>query len=354
METSSLASLETLSDIGLRGGVDMRPTLLRVLTDLYVQKPTHPPDEERYYTELALRLLDSVDVQTRSAVAARLARHLAPPRPVIDRLAADLPEVAAALRVKGSTQPDGASTAAQRNFQARTIVHTTTHASTAHASTAQPSTIQASSAHASTAHLGRRAAPPEMSADVARELNELFFAANAIERRLILLNLDIVVGAPTGRAADVGDAEIGRKLEAAALARKREDFASELARALRISREQARRMAADELGEPIVVAAKALGVPRELLYRILLFVNTAVGHSVERVHTLAMLYDEMNAQAAWDLVLVWRALNISKETRGAGLLQRPSPASERPWIRSAASVQRTPAPPQKIARRDAS
>jgi hypothetical protein len=349
METSSLASLENLSDIGLRGGVDMRPTLLRVLTDLYVQKPTHPPDEERYYTELALRLLDSVDVQTRSAVAARLARHLSPPRPVIDRLAADLPEVAAALRVKGSAQRDGASTAAQRDFQARTIVHT----STTHASTALPSTTQTSTAQASTAHLGRRAAPPEMSADVARELNELFFAANAVERRLILLNLDIVVGVPAGRAADVSDAEIGRKLEAAALARKREDFASELARALRISREQARRMAADELGEPIVVAAKALGVPRELLYRILLFVNTAVGHSVERVHTLAMLYDEMNAQAAWDLVLVWRALNISKETRGAGL-QRPFAASERPWIRPAASVQRTPAPPQKNARRDAS
>lgn len=344
METSSLASLETLSDIGLRGGVDMRPTLLRVLTDLYVQKPTHPPDEERYYTELALRLLDTVDVQTRSAVAARLGRHLSPPRLVIDRLAADLPEVAGALRIRGSAQPGSASTAAQRDFQARTIVH---------ASTAPALTDHASSPHTSIAHAGRRPAESEISADAARELNDLFFAANAVERRLILLNLDIVVGAPAGRPADVGDAEIGRKLEAAALARKREDFASELARALRISREQARRMAADELGEPIVVAAKALSVPRDLLYRILLFVNTAVGHSVERVHTLATLYDEMNAQAAWDLVLIWRALNVNKEVRSAGV-QRPLPAGERPWIRPAASVQRAPASPQKIARRDAS
>jgi hypothetical protein len=343
METSSFASLENLSDIGLRGGVDMRPTLLRVLTDLYVQKPTHPPDEERYFTELALRLLDSVDVQTRSAVAARLARHLSPPRPVIDRLATDLPEVAGALRVKGSAQLDSAGTA-QRDFQAGTIVHASaTHASIAHAS----------SAHTSAAHAGHRPTESEISADVAHELNDLFFAANAVERRLILLNLDIVVGAPAGRAADVSDVEIGRKLEAAALARKREDFAGELARALRISREQARRMAADELGEPIVVAAKALGVPRDLLYRILLFVNTAVGHSVERVHTLATLYDEMNAQAAWELVTVWRALNINKEARSAGV-QRPLPAGERPWIRPAASVARAPASLQKIARRDAS
>ncbi len=50
---------------------------------------------------------------------------------------------------------------------------------------------------------------------------------------------------------------------------------------------QARRIAADDLGEPIVTAAKALDMPRDVVYRILLFVNTTVGHSVERVHALA-------------------------------------------------------------------
>jgi uncharacterized protein (DUF2336 family) len=328
METSSLATLEGLSDIGLRGGVDMRPTLLRVLTDLYVQKPTHTADEERHYTELALRLLDSVDVQTRSAVAARLARHLSPPRPVVDRLMADLPDVAAALRVKEPTQPDGACATVPRDLTVRTIVRT------------------------STTQTERPPAPPQISAYVAGELNELFFAANANERRLILLNLDIVIGAPPGSLTWIGDAEIGRKLEGAALARKREDFANELARSLRISREQARRIAGDELGEPIVVATKALGVPRELLYRILLFVNTAVGHSVERVHTLATLYDEMSAHAAQDLVAVWQALNI-RDTRSAGT-RWPPPASERPWARPAANVQRAPASSQKIARREVS
>ncbi len=79
MKTPTLSSLNGLADIGLRSGVDMRPTLIRVLTDLYVQKLTHTPDEERHYTELALRLLDGVDVPTRAAVAARLAKHLSPP-----------------------------------------------------------------------------------------------------------------------------------------------------------------------------------------------------------------------------------------------------------------------------------
>src|ERR1700686_4438166 len=98
MKTPTLSSLNGLADIGLRSGVDMRPTLIRVLTDLYVQKLTHTADEERHYTELALRLLDSVDAAARAAVAARLARPLSPPLRVIEHLAADLPDIAEPAR----------------------------------------------------------------------------------------------------------------------------------------------------------------------------------------------------------------------------------------------------------------
>ena len=70
---STFASLEGLLDHGQRDGFDIRPTLLRVLTDLYLQKPTHPADDERYYTELALRLINSTDMPARAAVAERLA-----------------------------------------------------------------------------------------------------------------------------------------------------------------------------------------------------------------------------------------------------------------------------------------
>ena len=51
---------------------DIRPNLLRILTDLYVQKSAHSADEERHYTELALRLLDVVQLPVRVAVAIRL------------------------------------------------------------------------------------------------------------------------------------------------------------------------------------------------------------------------------------------------------------------------------------------
>jgi len=120
MQTPSFSSLEGLTDIGLRGGVDMRPTLLRVLTDLYVQKLTHTPDEDRHYTELALRLLESVDVPTRVAVATRLAHHLSPPHQVIQKLATDLPEVAGALRGDRKSQARAtASPAVQQAFVTR-------------------------------------------------------------------------------------------------------------------------------------------------------------------------------------------------------------------------------------------
>src|SRR6202167_4695451 len=109
MKTPTLSSLNGLADIGLRSGVDMRPTLIRVLTDLYVQKLRHTPEEERHYTELALRLLDGVDAPTRAAIAARLAGHLSPPLRVVQYLVNDLPEIAAALRSHAVLQPPRAA-----------------------------------------------------------------------------------------------------------------------------------------------------------------------------------------------------------------------------------------------------
>jgi hypothetical protein len=329
MEAPRLSSLQAFTEIGLRGGVDMRPTLLRVLTDLYVQKLTHTPDEDRHYTELALRLLESVDVSTRLAVAMRLAHHLSPPAPVIQKLANDLPEVAVALRALHPSQ--GRSAVANTN--PKTTVVAVSDRATDRAKPAKP--------HG------------KMDVDLAGELNELFFGAGAPERRLILLNLHVVAPASAAHSAVVHDPAVGRRLEASVLARKREDFARELSRALGIGREQARRIAGDELGEPIVVAAKALGVSRDQLHRILLFVNTAIGHSVERVHTLATLYDEMHVQAAFDLVEVWQALAIGAGESAAAAHQ-PPPPHDRLRAQLAPATRRTPPASRDVERRDAS
>ena len=123
--------LEGLTDLSKRSGIDMRPTLLRVLTDLYVHRLSHSADEERHYTELALRMLEAVDVPTRVAVAKRFAHYPWPPLRVLQWLARDLPVVAAELRSHPLLQAPGAVPRAQRPGRARAkaiLGRATTHA----------------------------------------------------------------------------------------------------------------------------------------------------------------------------------------------------------------------------------
>src|SRR6516165_4455048 len=69
-----------------REGVDIRPTLLRVLTDLYVQAAAHSVDEKRQFVELTSRLIDQVDDATRAAVRARLAIYPDAPLEILYKL----------------------------------------------------------------------------------------------------------------------------------------------------------------------------------------------------------------------------------------------------------------------------
>jgi len=87
MKLSASDPLDSLVDLACRDGVDIRPTLLRVLTDLYVQKPIHGLEEETQYVELALGLIDTVDASTRAAVAARLSAYPAAPATILHKLA---------------------------------------------------------------------------------------------------------------------------------------------------------------------------------------------------------------------------------------------------------------------------
>ena len=92
---------------------------------------------------------------------------------------------------------------------------------------------------------------------------------------------------------------------------------------------------------------------RPVVYRLLMFVNPAVGHSVERVHALAMLYDEMTAQAAEGMVAIWQALR--SEVRGAVKHQPLLWNDERSRARPAATAARRPlATPRTNIRREVS
>jgi hypothetical protein len=258
MESPGRWGLDRLIRFDVPGEPDMRPTLLRVLTELYVQKPAHTADEERHYTELALRLLDAADLGTRTAVARRLAHYISPPRRVLERLAAD-------------------NSLTDRERQPRWPMLN-----------------------------DRLPSAAGMTVEIATTLNELFFAANPDERRLILLNLDVIAPFPTGCMNLLQEESLSRRLEAAVLSRNREAFAQHLAQTLHISRMQARRVADDDLGEAIVTAAKALNIRRGALYRILLFVDA--GRSVARVQALTELHHELPMQTAEHMVAIWQSL----------------------------------------------
>src|ERR1700739_1453405 len=76
-----------LMTLSRREGVDIRPTLLRVLTDLYVQANAHSGDEERQFVELTSRLIEEVDDATRAAVRARLSVYPGTPAEIQRKLA---------------------------------------------------------------------------------------------------------------------------------------------------------------------------------------------------------------------------------------------------------------------------
>ena len=260
MVKSAYPALDGLVDLACRDGVDIRPTLLRVLTDLYVQKPAHSAEEETQYVELARGLIDAVDASTRATVAATLSAYPAAPAAILGKLATS------------SSPPDA-----------------------------------------------RAPRETESEPEARNDLLELFFAAKTEERRLILTNLDVAAESVARRPAPASS-EVIRRLESAALRRNPGEFSRMLERALGISRGLAERIARDPSGEPVVVAARALGMTAAVLHRILLFLNPAIGQSVERVYDLARLYDELTPAAGERMIAIWRqAAGRSRPAHEPGL-----------------------------------
>src|SRR5581483_7425810 len=192
-----------------------------------------------------------------TAVAERLARYPAAPHAIIERLARDIIQVAGpVLQQSPCLTPAELDAIANECGGAHAAV-------IAARGRAEPVHVEETAA---------AAAPMRANAQAA-ELCELFFTANGAERRLILMNLEY---ATTFAPQLTTSEELTRRLESSALAHNAEGFAREIERALGLSRDQARRVVHDKLGEPIVVVAKALNVPPSVLQRILLFVNPQV------------------------------------------------------------------------------
>ncbi len=118
VEHVKIPNLDGLTELANRDGVDIKPTLLRVMTDLYVQKPVHTVEEERHYTELALRLIDQVDAATRAIVANRLASYPGAPRTIVAA-----PRARPHPSWRGRTGSNAAAAGTRRQSKNRTWKH---------------------------------------------------------------------------------------------------------------------------------------------------------------------------------------------------------------------------------------
>jgi len=254
-----------------REGVDIRPTLLRVLTDLYVQAGAHSSDEERQFVELASRLIDQVDDATRAAVRARLAIYPGAPVSILEQLG---------LR---PARPD-APAPLDRDIPA------TSPAVSTEALDTQP----------------RTQSTLAMQPKDAAEIHDMFFRANGRERAAILHNLGETPLKPSPRVPEARALRAIETLEMAAFASDVESFTIELGESLILPARVAAQVVDDPGGEPLACAVRALAMPSAVFQRILLFLKPEMGASVQTVYRLSRLYDNLSERSALIMLAAWR------------------------------------------------
>ncbi len=277
MSTTPLfPSFDGLMSLSKHEGIDIRPTLLRVLTDLYVQAAKHTEAERRQFSELASRLIDGVDDATRAAVRARLS------------VCPDTPELIAAKLGLGPQR-------------APSLPHTPP---------SQPAIVAPERQDISATPPASRPQLAMRPADAA-EIERVFAAAKGLERVRILQNLDSSPLAPAVRPGPRRAARAIETLEMAAFACDTESFALELSTVLLMPNKAAERIVDDEGFEPIACACKAIGMGDEVFQRVLLFLKPALGASVVDVFRLARLYAVLSERASLIMVSVWRGATVA-------------------------------------------
>jgi hypothetical protein len=305
--TPLFPGFDGLMTLSRREGVDIRPTLLRVLTDLYVQASAHSGDEERQFVELTSRLIEEVDDATRAAVRARLAIYPATPVEILNKLG---------LRRSHPGQPVPVAAAIP---------------------TAPP---QAPPVKAPTEAQLRMASNLPMRPNDAAEISDMFFAASASERAAILHNLQETPLKASARIPTARAARAIETLQMAAYAQDSENFALELGEALILPSRIAAQVVADPGGEPLACAARALDMPSEIFQRVLMFLNPEFGVSVHNVYRLSRLYDHLTERSALVMLAAWRGstMAVTRAKYRAALYDdernraRSAPAQTRPAV----------------------
>ena len=314
--TPLFPGFDGLMTLSRREGVDIRPTLLRVLTDLYVQANAHSGEEERQFVELTSRLIDQVDDATRAAVRARLAIYPGTPAEVLKRLGLQRTSANQVIPLAPEIPAPPPAAAPVKALSEAQL---------------------------------RMASNLSMQPKDAAEINDMFFRASARERALILHDLPETPLRASARIPPARAARAIETLEMAAFAADVENFTLELGETLILPSRVAAQVVNDPGGEPLACAAKALNMPSAVFQRVLLFLNPEFGSSVNYVYRLSRLYDKLSERSALIMLAAWRGstMAVTRAKYQPGLYDdehfraRSAPAQTRPAAQPPSAVPRT-------------
>ncbi len=321
--TPNLLPVEALERLDRQDGVDTRPILVRVLTDLFVQQPEHSREDIARYEELVGKLLDVVDIESRAAVARKLAPDSRAPRSVIDRLLADDAAVSAPILARFGDAPKGrllalaldggpveASAVASRADIDDELIRTLVH----HPDDLVLETLAANDA--------ARLADGPLRTLVERAIDAPALAATLLRR----MDLDPAALAPLYRFAEPArrsairaalSARAGRfstpvrparskdartLLDTAVGADDPSGIAEALAETLDLKPDDAARLATDPSGEPFVMMLRAAGASDEQIVRAMLIGQPEIARSVQRFFELVEIAETTPRGVAAELV----------------------------------------------------
>jgi uncharacterized protein (DUF2336 family) len=320
-------ALARLVALGQSPDVNIRPVLLRVTVDLFVNKSHHAPEDIHQFDAIVSVLFDDADLQTRTIVAEKLAWHPQTPRTLIDRFLADEPGVAAMAYAHADLEPKLLTAAATwgpaplalavacRPSLSDDLVEVLAgrpEDEVIHALVANPAvtlnrmTFQQLIRRARTdeilaARLIERPADPI-------DLAPLFPIARAEQRQAIIeAARRLELGKRQWGRLDGATADTLARLDRMVMSGERESFETALGLALGIDTASLNVLMHDEGGEIVALALAALGASPDMAARVFILGDPRIGRSVQRVRALTAIVATVSPHAARRLVAAMTA-----------------------------------------------
>jgi uncharacterized protein (DUF2336 family) len=317
MANDILSGLERLVALGKDGGLNMKPILLRVVTDQFVSKPRHPASDIRQYEELALQLIPEVDVASAAAIAKRLGGHPDAPGSVIEKLLDKAPEIAAALFAAGAAVnrtklgeraewgllAEAIAIAGRKNLDAATAAALARRQETEVLCALAANKDAPLDAHTTSYLLQRGRTDRELGlvllarTDLAIDKSPLFILANSEQRAEMLAAAGRSDHGERGKAKRTPQRDLDALADLAA-AEKWGLFAIEFAMRLGCDPRGVQAILRDKSGEPLAVALAAIGMPPADAARIFLSSEPDISHSVDRIRMLTRITSDVPVNAA--------------------------------------------------------